>query len=246
MSVIIRNNIKYGGKSRAGEIIELTQADYDLLPDDKYSDGILYAITDSEDLTANNISYDGSITGLGNTIQNAIDVQYRKINECFQSVSDGKALVASAITDMGVETTQDATFAIMAENILAIKSGGGLPSVITAGDTPILSSSTLAYTCTSTSARATGISITIPKDGTYRFKFSAGRTSTTGTWTTQLYKNGSAISGATATWSSYQATYTGDIACNAGDVIEIYAQSRGSTYRSIISQLVACIDLDII
>lgn len=43
-----------------------------------------------------------------------------QIQQCFQSVSDGKTLVASAITDKGVPTTQDATFATMAANILAI------------------------------------------------------------------------------------------------------------------------------
>lgn len=43
------------------------------------------------------------------------------IEECFQSVSDGKALVASAITDKGVTTASDATFATMATNIASIK-----------------------------------------------------------------------------------------------------------------------------
>lgn len=39
----------------------------------------------------------------------------------FQSVSDGKALVASAITDQGVTTTSDATFETMATNIGTIQ-----------------------------------------------------------------------------------------------------------------------------
>lgn len=121
-------------------------------------------------------------------------------------------------------------------------STGGVPSNITAGDTTVLSSSTLAYTTTSTSMSKTGISISIPKSGTYRFKFSCGRTSTSGTWTAQLYKNSSAVSGATATWSQYQGTCSADITCNAGDTIEIYARSRGSNYRAIIGQLVACIN----
>lgn len=38
----------------------------------------------------------------------------------FQSVSDGKSLVASAITDKGVTTAEDATFAVMADNIASI------------------------------------------------------------------------------------------------------------------------------
>lgn len=49
------------------------------------------------------------------------------VAELFTSVSDGKALIASAITDKGVATAQDASFQTMRENILAIESGGGLP-----------------------------------------------------------------------------------------------------------------------
>lgn len=51
-----------------------------------------------------------------------------------KSVSDGKSLVASAITEKGVETATDATFQTMHDNILRIKSGGstgGSGSVIT-------------------------------------------------------------------------------------------------------------------
>ena len=47
----------------------------------------------------------------------------QKVEECFQSVSNGKSLVASAITDMGVETASDATFEIMANNIGSIETG---------------------------------------------------------------------------------------------------------------------------
>jgi hypothetical protein len=36
---------------------------------------------------------------------------------CFQSVSDGKSLVAAAITDRGTQTAADATFNVMANNI---------------------------------------------------------------------------------------------------------------------------------
>ena len=41
------------------------------------------------------------------------------------SVSNGKKLVANAITDKGIPTEEDATFATMAENISQIQSGGG-------------------------------------------------------------------------------------------------------------------------
>lgn len=49
-----------------------------------------------------------------------IDTKY---NELFQSVSNGKKVVASAITDKGVATDATATFATMAENIMVIQTG---------------------------------------------------------------------------------------------------------------------------
>ena len=49
-----------------------------------------------------------------------IDAKY---NELFQSVSNGKQLVANAITDLGVETSPTATFATIANNISKIETG---------------------------------------------------------------------------------------------------------------------------
>lgn len=48
-----------------------------------------------------------------------------RLDECFQSVSDGKELIASAITDKKVPTDADATFAEMAANIESLKLGSG-------------------------------------------------------------------------------------------------------------------------
>ena len=49
---------------------------------------------------------------------------YDELQDLFQSVSDGKTLVANAITDKGVSTATDATFATMATNISKINDGG--------------------------------------------------------------------------------------------------------------------------
>ena len=127
-----------------------------------------------------------------------------------------------------------------------VSSGGtGLPDTIIAGDTPIIASNVMVKTIFGIDMSATGIKIVVPKTGTYRFKFACGRTNTTGDWTTQLYKNGSAISGAVSTWSNYEGYCIADVSCDSGDEIEIYAQSRGVNYRNIIGQLVACIDWNI-
>ena len=126
-----------------------------------------------------------------------------------------------------------------------VSSGGGLPDTIIAGDTPIIASNVMVKTISDNNITATGIKIVVPKTGTYRFKFACGRTNITGDYTTQLYKNGVAISGAVSTWSSYEGYCIADVPCTSGDEIEIYAQSRGTNYRNIIGQLVACIDWNI-
>ena len=53
------------------------------------------------------------------TIENIVAA----INELFTSVGNGKTAVASAVTDKGVQTAPDATFAQMAANIREIPSG---------------------------------------------------------------------------------------------------------------------------
>ena len=247
ISLIDNIDERYAKKEETSIIVELNQDAYDALGDSVLTDGKTYFIKDAGiDGSARNVNFSNTVSKLSAVnVQDAIDELSSNLNNCFQSASDGKSLIASAITGKGIETDATATFETMANNIINIKTGDiELPDTITAGDTTVLSSSTLVYTCTSTSMTATGISVTIPRDGTYRFKFSVGRTNTSGTWTAQLYKNGTAISGATATWNQYQGTYTGDITCSAGDKIEIYARSRGTTYRAIISQLVACINWD--
>ena len=77
-------------------------------------------------ITASNVSYSNTTSGMtSGNVQNAID-------ELFQSVSEGKSLIAAAVTDKGVETAATDSFATMAGNIGQISSGGG-GSVIASG-----------------------------------------------------------------------------------------------------------------
>lgn len=123
--------------------------------------------------------------------------------------------------------------------------GGGATLVPTAGDYPVVENDDLARIA-STSLTSTGVSITIPVTGTYRLKWSAFRSSTSGTNSSQLYRrrNGStsAIGSAVTTWTNtyYQAN-TLDIACNAGDEIIVYARSRGTSYYVCAGNLSACV-----
>lgn len=69
--------------------------------------------------SAEGTKYDNTKSGAeGTNVQEVLD-------ECFQSVSDGKALVASAITDKRVPTDATATFLQMATNIAKIVLGSG-------------------------------------------------------------------------------------------------------------------------
>ena len=45
------------------------------------------------------------------------------LDQCFQSVSEGKTLIAAAVTDKGVPTAAEASFAIIASNICNIATG---------------------------------------------------------------------------------------------------------------------------
>lgn len=65
-----------------------------------------------------------NITGEKGSLNETIKKINQEIEDTKKTVSDGKSLVASAITEKGVETATDATFQAMHDNILNIKSGG--------------------------------------------------------------------------------------------------------------------------
>lgn len=69
------------------------------------------------------------------TLQNQIDTMSTKVDDCFQNVSDGKKAVASAITDKGVTTAQNAEFATMAANVRKIKTNPTLQTKTVTLDT---------------------------------------------------------------------------------------------------------------
>lgn len=84
------------------------------------------------------------------------------LNDCFQSVSDGKTLVASAITGKGVATGATATFSQMATNISSIKT----TVTPTAGNKNTKTAKLSTYGSTSATP-----SITLPANGTYIVTF---------------------------------------------------------------------------
>lgn len=76
------------------------------------------------DLSATQVGYNNVATGMAATnVQDAV-------TELFTSVSNGKSLLAGAITDKGVSTSATDSFAVMATNIGAIETGGGTPASV--------------------------------------------------------------------------------------------------------------------
>ena len=69
-----------------------------------------------EDLKAQTISFTSSVGATGTNVQQAID-------ELFTSASNGKELIADAITGKGIPTSANDTYSTMAENIEKIETG---------------------------------------------------------------------------------------------------------------------------
>lgn len=99
-------------------------------------------------------------------------------------------------------------------------------------NTNVVASEVTKFSTGKTAMTASGIYVTIPTTATYKFMFEAskGTASSSVTCTAQLYKNGKAINGATAVWNGKNATYSGQIACNEGDRIEVYGSTNNTSY----------------
>lgn len=95
-------------------------------------DGALVAIANTKPTQTLTLVVKGDFEVIIQDMSDITSELNARIDECFQSVSNGKALLASAITDKGVETTSDATFAEMAENINNIETSVDLETLTAA------------------------------------------------------------------------------------------------------------------
>ena len=86
-------------------------------------DNIAYIVLNDETLEVEDTKARTDIGDVTTLKTNVKDNLVKAVNECFQSASDGKALIASAITGKGIETDSDATFEVMASNIALIQTG---------------------------------------------------------------------------------------------------------------------------
>ena len=117
-----------------------------------------------------------------------------EVSELFQSVSDGKTLVANAITDKGVSTSTTATFATMASNIRNLNNGIGYTSESKNGSVSVERGGTgsIRITFSNTVLGVTGVSYSY-SDSYLKFKnFSiSGNTVTVNIELSSTYTNAS-------------------------------------------------------
>ncbi len=161
-------------------------------------------------------------------------------------LQQAKADIKTAIEAKGVSVPSSAKLDAYDGYIGQIVTGGGGATLTpTAGDYPVVGNGGLGGG--GNALTSTGISVTIPVTGTYRFKWCAFRRSTgnTYTWASRLYRTRSgqttAIGTQNSTWTNtYSQTNSLDIACNAGDVITVYVAGRSNSY-SWGGMLTACV-----
>lgn len=80
--------------------------------------------------------------------------------------------------------------------------------------------------------------ITVSKTGTYDVYWTAYRTSTSGTWGTQLYIGSSSYGSVQGTFSSYyQTVHLSNVSLTANQKVSVYGRSRGSNYYLYVGQL---------
>lgn len=163
-----------------------------------------------------------------------------------QRIQGAEADIKTAITGKGVTVPASAKIDDLADLIDAIQTGGGGSTLVpTAGDYPVIGNGGLGGG--GNSLASTGISVTIPVTGTYRFKWVAFRraNSTGYTWASRLYRTRNntteAIGTQNSNWTNtYYQVNSQDIACNAGDVITVYVAGRSNSY-SWGGMLTACV-----
>ena len=92
---------------------------------------------------------------------------------------------------------------------------------------------------TSTSYTKACGDITVAKTGTYDVYWTSYRTSTSGTWGTQLYIGSSGYGSAQTSFTSsyYQAIHLTGVSLTANQQVSVYGRSRGNNYYLYVGQL---------
>lgn len=165
---------------------------------------------------------------------------------------NGVTVYASELVSGSETKTENGTYDVtnLASVVVNVSGGGGvpLPSTITPGDTPVaigfVTNPNDDFIFSTTAKKIPGEEITIKRAGTYRFKATAQCETTTGTYALYIYKNNSLVHTETKASGLDAFSVSADIACNVGDIIDLRARSRSTSYFLWCPCFVACINWD--
>ena len=152
-------------------------------------------------------------------------------------ISGGGTATFTEVTDTTAEAADVATgkyfYTSSGVKTQGTNSGGGGSSK----NAQVVQQSSTRITATSYT-KACG-DITVSKTGTYNVYWTAYRTSTSGTWGTQLYINDSSYGTAQTSWTSsyYQAIHLSNVSLTANQTVSVYGRSRGNNYYLYVGQL---------
>ena len=80
--------------------------------------------------------------------------------------------------------------------------------------------------------------LTVSKTGTYDVYWTAYRTSSSGTWGSQLYIDGEAYDSASTTFSSYfQTVHLSNVSLTSNQKLSVYGRARSTSYYLYVGQL---------
>lgn len=150
------------------------------------------------------------------------------------STKTGTAVMVSASELVsGSETkTANGTYDVtnLASLVVNVSGGGG-----SSKNVQLLQSTTRTM---STSYTKLCGDLTVSKTGTYDVYWVSNRTSTSGTWGTQLYINDSAYDSVQSTFSNHvQNIHLSNVSLTANQKLSVYGRSRGSNYYAYVGQL---------
>lgn len=148
------------------------------------------------------------------------------------STKTGTAVTVSASELVsGSETkTANGTYDVtnLAELVVNVSGGGGKNAQVVQSTTRT----------TSTSYTKLCGDITVSKTGTYDVYWTGFRSSTSGTWGTQLYIDSTAYGTAQTTFSNHvQTVHLSNVSLTANQKVSVYGRSRGSNYYAYVGML---------
>ncbi len=156
-----------------------------------------------------------------------------------------KSDIADAITSKGTTVPGGTKMDGFASLIAEIDMGVSFPETPSAGDTPLFAKLAL-WTMTGATYTNVGYTITIHKNGVYRFNYAVVCPAGTASCYGRLVLNGTEVSGSEAVPTNNTTIFkTIDLTCTVGDIVNTQAKGSASTQSHIRGLIVSILAGDV-